>query len=958
MEAQGFERALAAIRRPAKPFATGRESHAHPHLHVHGMDAPLQLPIDEAQAARLSRGCPLLLVPAQRLESIDAMAYSMHLAREIEAELAPRGPFHATLSHLVMDRAGASASSLRPQVALPGTFGVLIVLLPSHYDGGRILLSHNGLEEACEYLEEPTPMADLVYAAAYLDATIVSEPIHAGIRTALVFALRYASPDIDCSTAPDDAIAALAQLAAQPCGRDVLWGVDVEHPLLALDRGQLRGTDAAVVNALLVTGQYDVALVQYARAPSIGAFFNLGDDDDDDDVGFTGVVATAVVVEASCPSFVSTALVGATVGTMLESGTRHWSWPSTSVVFWAKKHRVRLLGTSVALSTLTSASQRTAHALGCASPNALAAEIITFFGASSSSDVIDHGQHLPKKRKRKSPVFGDIVGRVLDDLKDITLVALYVGEHAWVSSHASLTHVASWTHHFLVKYGWEQLGASTLLRLVPRWSTSSWAHAAYAAQLLCSLVGVATMPVCPVLTQPFVDELVFAGYTQLLTAVSALPDMAPLTADATGHFVREVLALEAYLLQDAGSKHQSKWLMSYLPRSLLLEVDAFLGPTHSMLGLVQRKPKTLCPLSALAPAVASAVVWPTAAAMHVLATLPTATQAMGTSVDVLFSVLHVVVATARGAHLEALLNGMWRTWSIRLVPAIAALLRRHVSVPTLAASHFGTMLLQSVSQLLGSNNSAFLQEHYAPTATALGLVRDAADVVHRWTPMSAFFCFASQLTSTLSATPDRGLEIYRSVVFRLLDVSFDVWPASVVEHLARACVARLEAEAVVELPTLDDLTIRGLVPSSARHHCHSCATFLQFLESPTGLECDFDSATRRLCPNVWDVVVANADRLECVEWMMEGSTATGVPIVRVLSVLKTPQEQHAPTNEWKRRLQLHQERSLDQWRVACLHEAVHRLTRALSVDTESETTRRFRLPRSPYIERRLFNDVF
>ncbi|EQC26552.1 hypothetical protein SDRG_15644 [Saprolegnia diclina VS20] len=271
-------------------------------------------------------------------------------------------------------------------------------------------------------------------------------------------------------------------------------------------------------------------------------------------------------------------------------------------------------------------------------------------------------------------------------------------------------------------------------------------------------------------------------------------------------------------------------------------------------------------------------------------------------------------SVSRGVPFSAVCGGR----GARLVPAIAALLRRHVSMPARAASHLGALLLQSVPQLIIRSDEStrvgdsrlFLQ-HYAPTAT--GLARDAADVVHTWTP-NAFVFFAHQVTLTLVVMPDRSLATYRST--------------AVVDHLARAGVGRLEAEADVALPTLDDLTVRGLTPPSARHDCLSCATFLVFLESPTGLECDFDSATRLLC-----------------RWLGRGRRP------------KTPQELHAPIDEWKRRLELHQERSLDGGDGPVRTRSCFKLI-ALSVDTSYEGTRHFCVPRFPYVARRLFKAVF
>jgi len=197
---------LATVRRPGDFFVTGTAEFRAPVLEVEGVGR-LALPVLPAQAAQLAavaepapygRGEETILDPAVRRSwqigpervrlggrGWDA-TLEVILARVTDG-LGVRPPISAALHKLLLYEVGGFFVGHRDTEKLPGMFGTLVIVLPSLFAGGGLVVRHKGREVQLD-LNRNDP-AEIGFAAFYADCVHEVLPITEGSRLTLVYNL-------------------------------------------------------------------------------------------------------------------------------------------------------------------------------------------------------------------------------------------------------------------------------------------------------------------------------------------------------------------------------------------------------------------------------------------------------------------------------------------------------------------------------------------------------------------------------------------------------------------------------------------------------------------------------------------------------------------------------------------------------------------------------------------------
>jgi len=198
---------LDAVQRPGEFYAVGTAEFLAPHLEVEGV-GPVALPLLQAQAEQLiavaerapyGRGEETLVdTEVRRTWQIDADRVRIegkHWARTLEsivaraaAGLGVAGPVVADLYKLLVYDAGSFFVSHRDTEKVPGMFATLVIVLPSIYTGGELIVRHRGREVRLD-LGCPEP-SEAAFAAFYADCVHEILPITSGCRLTLIYNLR------------------------------------------------------------------------------------------------------------------------------------------------------------------------------------------------------------------------------------------------------------------------------------------------------------------------------------------------------------------------------------------------------------------------------------------------------------------------------------------------------------------------------------------------------------------------------------------------------------------------------------------------------------------------------------------------------------------------------------------------------------------------------------------------
>jgi len=201
-----FAKVLEHVHRPGDFFVSGTADLRTPSLRVDNV-GPVALPLLPAQAAQLAavaepapygRGEQTLVDPSVRC-SWQITPQQVHLggrgwSATLDAILArvPEGlgvepPVSAELHKLLLYEAGGFFVGHRDTEKAPGMFATLVIVLPSDFAGGELIIRHKSREVRLD-LHRDDP-AEIGFAAFYADCVHEVQPVTEGNRLTLVYNL-------------------------------------------------------------------------------------------------------------------------------------------------------------------------------------------------------------------------------------------------------------------------------------------------------------------------------------------------------------------------------------------------------------------------------------------------------------------------------------------------------------------------------------------------------------------------------------------------------------------------------------------------------------------------------------------------------------------------------------------------------------------------------------------------
>ena len=274
--AETLSRLLSQVQRPGDFYTTGTVDIHPPRLEVDGV-GEIALPLLPVQAEQIianaeqapyGRGSETLVDTAvRRTWQVDAARVHLsgrrwdedlaQMVQRITAGLGVSGQIDAQLYKLLIYNTGSFFVTHRDSEKAPGMFATLVLVLPSRYRGGELIIRHKDHEVRLDLCrDEPSEAA---YAAFYADCRHEVLPIVSGYRLALVYNLvRRNGGELP---RPPDYDAEQQQVAALLKG----WGAAVEddrplkliYPLehayteAELAFMALKGADAAVAAVMV-----------------------------------------------------------------------------------------------------------------------------------------------------------------------------------------------------------------------------------------------------------------------------------------------------------------------------------------------------------------------------------------------------------------------------------------------------------------------------------------------------------------------------------------------------------------------------------------------------------------------------------------------------------------------------------------------------------------------------------
>lgn len=197
---------LLAVDRPGDFYTSGTAELRPPSFTVEGV-GPVALPLLPAQAQQLiavAQQAPygkgeatLVDTNVRRTWQLDSAkvhiagkGWARTLAEILAAATAGLGvtdPVEAQLYKVLIYDEGGFFVDHRDTEKVPGMFATLVVVLPSDYRGGELVVRHQGREERLD-LHSPDP-AEVAFAAFYADCVHEVLPVTAGYRLTLIYNL-------------------------------------------------------------------------------------------------------------------------------------------------------------------------------------------------------------------------------------------------------------------------------------------------------------------------------------------------------------------------------------------------------------------------------------------------------------------------------------------------------------------------------------------------------------------------------------------------------------------------------------------------------------------------------------------------------------------------------------------------------------------------------------------------
>lgn len=202
----GLAAILSRVERPGDFYTTGTGEIFTPRLEVDGV-GPVALPLLQVQAEALiaaaerapyGRGEETVLdEKARRTWQIEAARVHIggrHWEQSLEAMVAKvaeglgvAGPVQAEFYKLLVYGEGDFFVSHRDTEKSPGMFGTLVIVLPSIYTGGELVVRHQGREMKLDMRREDP--SEAAFAAFYADCLHEVLPITSGCRLTLIYNL-------------------------------------------------------------------------------------------------------------------------------------------------------------------------------------------------------------------------------------------------------------------------------------------------------------------------------------------------------------------------------------------------------------------------------------------------------------------------------------------------------------------------------------------------------------------------------------------------------------------------------------------------------------------------------------------------------------------------------------------------------------------------------------------------
>ncbi|EQC30952.1 hypothetical protein SDRG_11425 [Saprolegnia diclina VS20] len=419
-------------------------------------DKQLDLPVDNAVAASLVArfgnrvsSAHIDATLAQGLKSVQ---------RFVKGVLVPEGPFTLALSQLALDTLGGDNTlSFTPlDSSPPGTFGRLLFVLPSDYDGGKVCVDHQDVDLAPHRI-----------LALYNATSLTTAPVTRGYRAILVYHLIYTSPTahVRCAPASDaDALDAWLCAAASANSPAWLYAYALRGPISNLAFNALCPADLRLVRDVAASGRFDVCLA-HLRDGVYDEWKILSEIAPYPWCGLSTAAAVGLIGQDVCTSM------------------------STCLVVWRTTSRLHFASVDAALSALE-AAVNDAPVWGYVSRKALAAAVISTYAVVATSSM---------DRARLTAT--------LSQLDDVGLVQSFLGRY-WHTHLTPVATVAPWIHAQLVRFGWTSLAESLSVFVYH-------ARSVGAPAFVASLAGLGDL--CPALDAPKSLELLKQLYHKLLS---------------------------------------------------------------------------------------------------------------------------------------------------------------------------------------------------------------------------------------------------------------------------------------------------------------------------------------------------------------------------------------------------------------------------------------------------------
>lgn len=213
--AKELNRAVSRIVRPADYCTSGRVPFVLPGLEVEGL-GPVGLPLMASQAQELKSRCAqapygkgeetLVDVSVRRVWHLQPNQFSLtnpgwsellrSVADRVQAGLGLKDQLlEAHLYDLLLYEEGGFFLPHRDGEKLDRMVATLILVLPSPFEGGELLVRHDGQEQTIAFGGDAGSSFQIEYAAFYADCEHEVKPLRKGYRLCLVYNLTLAKPD-------------------------------------------------------------------------------------------------------------------------------------------------------------------------------------------------------------------------------------------------------------------------------------------------------------------------------------------------------------------------------------------------------------------------------------------------------------------------------------------------------------------------------------------------------------------------------------------------------------------------------------------------------------------------------------------------------------------------------------------------------------------------------------------